>query len=61
MEFDKGDRVRTIHGNGTVNYKRYKPDEYIEVESYSVILDSRINDDYYSGTIISEKGVLNKL
>lgn len=41
MEFDKGNRVMTHLGPGTVVYKRMKPPTFSEVEVYSVCLDSK--------------------
>lgn len=39
--FDKGDRVLTPEGPGTVAYKRMKGPTYAEVECYSVCLDHK--------------------
>jgi hypothetical protein len=41
MDFDKGDRVITPQGVGTVVYKRMKPPTFGEVDVYSVCLDHK--------------------
>jgi len=58
MEFNKGDRVTTHLGPGTVVYKRMKPPTFSEVEVYSVCLDHKKAESEkppfssYSGTIV---------
>jgi hypothetical protein len=55
--FDKGDRVMTPGGAGTVVYKRMAPPDFFEVDVYSVCLDTRKAETEkppfpsYSGTI----------
>ncbi len=62
-EFDKGDRVMTHLGPGTVVYKRMKPPTFSEVEVYSVCLDHRKAESEkppfpsYTGTIIKAEDV----
>lgn len=64
--FDRGDRVNTPMGYGTVISKRMSAPDYIEVAAYSIFLDSKkeemekspfIN---YSGTMFIAKDI-NKL
>lgn len=40
-QFDKGDRVNTSLGAGTIVYKRMAPPNYSVAEAYSVCLDSK--------------------
>lgn len=49
--FEKGDRVMTPGGVGTVYFKRMAPPNYSEVEAYSVKLDKRANDPHYAGSM----------
>ncbi len=62
-EFDKGDRVMTHLGPGTVVYRRMKPPTYGEVEVYSVCLDSKKAQSEqppfpsYTGTIVKAEEV----
>jgi len=54
MTFDKGQRVNTPNGLGTINYQRMVPPDYSEAMIVSVFLDSRQLDrdlGKYSGTI----------
>jgi hypothetical protein len=52
MIFDRGDRVITPGGTGSIIFKRMKPPTFGEVDVYSVRLDSRAKEDpFYSGTI----------
>jgi hypothetical protein len=59
MSFDRGSRVTTPEGTGTVLYRRMRPPDYSEVEVYSVCLDSKKAESerppfpFYSGTIFS--------
>jgi hypothetical protein len=63
MEFDKGDRVMTHLGAGTVVYKRMAPPTYSEVDVYSVCLDARKAASEqppfpsYTGTIVKAEDV----
>lgn len=57
MIFHKGQRVNTPMGPGSVAYQTMEPPDYREVLSVSVILDSRRDNDNYSGTIFSAKKV----
>ena len=49
---NKGQRVKTPLGYGTVCYVRMRPPEYREIEAVSVLLEARRNMIGYSGTII---------
>lgn len=56
MHFEKGSRVNTPLGPGTVAYQRMAPPDYREPDAVSVILDSRTGPDaapWYSGTIFT--------
>jgi len=61
--FDMNDRVTTPKGNGKVAYRRMRSPDYIEVEAYSVILDSAMEAanlppfPSITGTIFSAKDV----
>mgnify|MGYP003403044754 CR=1 FL=1 len=55
--YDKGDKVSTPDGLGTVVYKRMKAPDYSKVEVYSVRIDSKCNTTNYSGTIYLAKDV----
>lgn len=61
--FDKGDRVMTPHGAGTVAYRRMAPPTYSHPEVYSVVLDHKKAETErppfpsYSGTIIPAEDV----
>lgn len=63
MEFDKGDRVMTHLGPGSVVYKRMAPPTFSEVEAYSVFLDHKKSESEkppfpsYTGTIIEAEKV----
>lgn len=60
--FDKGDRVNTTMGPGTVVYRRLT--EFGEVSAYSVLLDSKKEESEkppfktYTGTIFAEFNVV---
>jgi hypothetical protein len=41
--FNKGDRVSTPHGKGTVNYRRMAPPDFYEVDAYSVVMDVKVS------------------
>lgn len=62
-DFDKGDRVMTHLGPGTVVYKRMAPPSFSEVEVYSVCLDSKKEASEkppfptYTGTIVKAEDV----
>lgn len=49
--FDRGDRVTTPLGPGTVAYQRMAPPTYSVPEAVSVVLDDRRLRPGYSGTI----------
>lgn len=52
MMFDRGDRVSTPDGFGTVQYRRMLPPNYSDVEVYSVRLDRKAEgSSSYTGTI----------
>ena len=51
-EFDRGDRVLTPYGKGTVAYKRMGPPTYSKAIAYSVVLDNRKNEIGYSSMVI---------
>ena len=51
-EFEKGDRVQTKFGDGTVVFKRMAGPDYSKATCYSVCLDERREDAGYSGTIV---------
>lgn len=60
--FDKGDRVLTPSGRGTIYYKRMRAPDYSKVESYSVKLDKMMtstnhNFETYNGTIFPAEEV----
>ena len=58
--FDKGDRVVTPQGAGTVVYKRMAAPNYATVLVYSVALDSKVSNDKepnYVGTLYPAKEV----
>lgn len=55
--YDKGDRVITPHGPGSVVYKRMAPPTFSEVAVYSVKLDSHKGEPSYSGTIFQAEHV----
>lgn len=55
--FDKGDRVTTPGGLGTVAYKRMAAPDYSQVEVYSVRLDDKSNIRNYTGTLYLAKEV----
>lgn len=57
MLFEKGDRVMTPGGAGTVSFKRMAPPNYSEVAAYSVRLDSRNNDPHYVSSMYSSEEV----
>jgi hypothetical protein len=57
MEFNKGDRVMTPGGAGSVVYKRMRGPTFSEVDVYSVFLDTKKEEclkppfPSYTGTI----------
>jgi hypothetical protein len=63
MSFIKGDRVKTPLGNGTVLWKRMAAPDYIEVDCYSIELDTKKAETlvppfpYYNGTVFPAEEV----
>jgi hypothetical protein len=63
MHFDKGDRVITPYGVGSVLYKRMAGPDYVEVAAYSVYLDHKKAEaekppfPFYNGTICKAEEV----
>ena len=51
MSFDVGDRVITTKGPGVVSYRRMLPPNYVEVATYSIILDSKKDKPNYAGSL----------
>lgn len=49
--YQRGDRVSTSRGPGTVAYQRMAPPDYCEVDAVSVVLDSERTRLGYAGTI----------
>ena len=49
----KGDRVNTAWGPGTVAYVRMASPDYTTVDAVSVVLDSKRTRPGYSGTIVA--------
>jgi hypothetical protein len=45
------DRVSTPLGNGIVLFAKYRESDYNDLESVSVLLDSKAEDTTYEGTI----------
>lgn len=65
-EFNKGDRVITNLGPGTVVYRRMMPPEFNVPSVYSVLLDHKVTEALssgrtYTGTIIDASGVTRDL
>jgi hypothetical protein len=63
MIFDKGDRVSTPAGTGTILYRRMAAPDYNSVAAYSVCLDTKKIESekppfpFYSGTIFKAEEV----
>lgn len=55
--FDRGDRVMTPGGMGTVVYKRMEAPDYVQVAAYSVKLDTAIHNPNYTGTLYPAREV----
>jgi len=55
--YDKGDRVSTPDGLGTVVYKRMEAPDYCKVAAYNVRVDATCSNPNYSGTIYMAKDV----
>lgn len=55
--FDKGDKVMTPHGVGTVCYKRMKSPDYAEASAYCILLDSVDISRPYNTTIYPAEDV----
>lgn len=51
MNFVKGERVMTPLGVGRVAYQRMAPPDYTNAEVVSVLLDDRINNTGYNGSL----------
>jgi len=58
-DFDRGDRVMTPGGVGTVAYKRMAPPDYARAEVYSVVLDRERTRADYTGTIYPAAAVVD--
>lgn len=58
--FGKGDSVyvKSLGQTGKVKYVRFKAPNYNEPDAYSILLDSKLNDPYYSGSIFSADDVV---
>lgn len=60
--YEKGDRVSTAFGLGTVVSKRMAPPSFAEVDVYSVRLDKRAAESAtYEGSILRPAQILRKL
>ncbi len=57
MTFQRGQRVNTPLGPGSVAYQRMRPPEYREAEAVSVVLDDRANRPFYVGTVFRAEEV----
>lgn len=57
VSVNKGDRVNTKLGPGTVNYYLLEGPDYVKVRSFSIILDSRKDYPNYRGTIMNPNDV----
>lgn len=61
--FDRGDKVMTPMGPGTVVYRRMASPSYAEVDAYSVALDHKVAEAQkppfpsYSGTVFPAEQV----
>lgn len=57
QQFEKGDRVNTPFGPGTIAFKRMAAPTYSEAQAYSVVLDEKADRIGYTGTMVSADDV----
>lgn len=58
--FKKGERVyiTSLGETGRVSYVRFRAPQYSTPDAYSIMLDSRMDDPYYSGSVFAAEDVV---